>query len=131
MEEEYRLKYLKSGLFFAFALATTFLPILLGFCNTLVGLFGIVILTFINYIYIALLKDSRFRRFNPIILIPLNILLMLFSIPWLFSLPWEVEGMVIAFSMIFLGIPLSFFIIAAGMTHDKYCRDSQELPKGW
>lgn len=126
MDEEYRLKYLMSGLLFAFALSTTFLPFLSGIADwysfhVWVEVFGICLITFGNYVYIALLKESHWRRFNIPLLIVINFCFMFFILPNI--LPLRVEGNVVAFSMIFLFIPWLILILFASVKHVEYCVD--------
>jgi hypothetical protein len=120
MEEEYGLKYLSTGLFFAFALATTFLPLLLGIADyyslhIVIELLGIAVITFINYCYISLLKDKTLRYFNIPILIPMNIILMF--VYAMKDAPLRIEFNVAAFSSFILFIPWLILIIVTSIMH--------------
>ena len=120
MGDGYQPKYLKSGLLFSFALATTSLPLLLGIADAysshvLFELLGIIILTLLNYSYIFLLKGYKLRRLNPFILIPLNLFILF--IGFFGKFPLKVEGNVFAFSMIFLFLPWLLLMIFAFAHH--------------
>jgi len=130
MDEKRRFKYLASGLLFAFALSTTYLPLLCGIVDLhgthIIGeTLGIIFLTLLNYFYIARLKDSRFRAHNGLILIPLNIFL-LFFVPNILRL--QVEGNVFAFTLIFCAIPWFILICVTYLIHSACSIDRKENP---
>jgi hypothetical protein len=120
-------KYLISGLLFSFVLSITYLPVLLSLMDEHGFEFldayrtvpvVILFITLINFIYIAIIRHSRFRFLN-LLLIPINIVLIFFIIPFL-PLSWE--GNVFAFSLIFLFIPWVILMLITSGIHRYYTR---------
>ena len=119
--EQSQTKYINTGAFFAFALSTTYLPLVLGIGNQsgggggVVAVFGVLVIGIANYIYIYMVRNSFVRRLN-LLLIPLNIIIVWFVLP---ILRRHVEGNVFAFSIIFLLLPWLVLMVSASLIHQN------------
>jgi hypothetical protein len=126
-------KYLLSGLFFSFTLATTFLPLFFEIADEhslsfLTVIVGIVIITSLNYVYIVLLADSKWRKFNVPVLIPLDLILLhpiLYLSIGLLGFFKHGGGEVFLFSLFILFFPCLFMIIIGSIVHAHFLNVSE------